>query len=175
MRGVEIYVMRHGEAAAPGPGGADGSRALTDRGRREVERAAAGLRALDVVLDRILASPLRRAQETADLLAREFAEEAPVRETLAELDGSAPPAEILAALGGVTRDEAVAVVGHMPGLGELVTLATAGVGASGIPLGTASVARIDFDGRPRPGAGRLGWLMNADQLADVAHGGTTRG
>lgn len=134
----------------------------------------AGLRALGVALDRILASPLRRAQDTADLLAREFAADAPIRETLAELDGSAPPAAILAALDRVAREEAVAVVGHMPGLGELVTSATTGVGASGIPLATASVARIDFEGRPRPGGGRLRWLMNAEELAGVAHGGNAR-
>ncbi len=140
---------------------------------------AAGLRSLGVALDRLLASPLLRAQQTADLLAREFAidasdEERPIRETLAELDGSAPPAAILAALGGAARQEAVAVVGHMPGLGELVTLATAGIGASAVPLATASVARIDFDGRPRPGAGRLRWLMRAEQLAGLAHDGSAR-
>lgn len=141
---------------------------------------AEGLRSLGVALDRILASPLRRAQQTADLLAQELAADAsaearPIRETIAELDGSAPPAEILAALGGATREEAVAVVGHMPGLGELVTLAIAGIGASGVPLATASVARIDFEGPPRPGAGRLRWLMSAEQLAGLAHDGSARG
>ncbi len=171
---MEIYLIRHGEAAASGQAGADGARALTDRGRREVAGVGAGLRALGVALDRILTSPLRRAQETADLLAREFAADAPIRETLAELDGSAPPAAILAALGGVASEETVAVIGHMPGLGELVTLAITGVGASGIPLATASVARIDFEGRPRPGSGRLGWLMNAEQLAGFAHGNDAR-
>lgn len=163
--------MRHGEAAAPAPGGSDGARPLTDRGQQEVAAVGAGLRALGVVLDRIVVSPLRRAQETAEILARATGtktSEAPIRETQAELDGSAPPAAILAALGGIGHEEVVAIVGHMPVLGELVALATAGAGASCVSLGTASVARIEFDGRPRPGAGRLHWLMRAEQLARIA-------
>jgi phosphohistidine phosphatase len=179
MSGMEIYVMRHGEAASSISGEADGTRALTDRGRRQVAGVGAGLRSLGVVLDRVLASPLRRAQQTAHILARELAADAsaapPILETIAELDGSAPPDAVLAALGGLAREEAVAVVGHMPGVGELVTLATAGVGASGVPLGTASVARIDFECRPRPGAGRLRWLMSAEQMAGLADGGVSRG
>lgn len=165
--------MRHGEAAPSAAGGSDGSRPLTTRGRRQVADAAAGLRALGVAFDRVLASPLRRAQQTAEIVARELAADAPVLETVAELDGSAPADAVLAALGrlAVAPEEAMAVVGHMPGLGELVTLATAGVGASGVPLGTASVARIDFEGRPRPGAGRLRWLMSAEQMALLGAGG----
>jgi phosphohistidine phosphatase len=171
---MELYVVRHGEAGAAAPGGDDGGRSLTERGRQQVAGVGTGLRSLGVVVDRILASPLRRARETADILARELAGAAksdePIRETVAALDGNSPPATMLDALGHLGRDEVVAVVGHMPGLGELVTLATSGIGAAGIPLGTASVARIDFDGRPRAGAGQLRWLMSAEQLALLRRG-----
>lgn len=164
--------MRHGEAAAAAQGEADGTRSLTEQGRRDVTEAGAGLRALGVVLDRILVSPLRRAQQTADLLARGLVTdpnaEPPLCETLAELDGSESPAVVLAALGRLRQDETVAIVGHMPGLGELVALATTADPGSGVSFSTASVARLDFEGRARPGAGRLRWLRSAQQLAELA-------
>lgn len=154
--------MRHAEAEAVGAGG-DAARALSARGRAQALAAAEGLRSLGIALDRILASPLRRAQETAALLAPALGH--PPIETAPVLDGGAPPEALLAALGACGDEERVALVGHMPVLGALVALAAAGVGASGVALGTASVARIDFAGRPRAGAGRLRWLLTAEQLA----------
>lgn len=160
--------MRHAEAEAAGAGGRDEARALSARGQAQAAAAAAGLRSLGVALDRVLASPLRRAQETAALLAPGLGR--PVVETLATLDGSAPAQAILAELLAVDDDERVAVVGHMPVLGELVMLAVAGSVANGVALATAAVARIDFEGRPRAGAGRLCWLLGAEHLARCAEG-----
>lgn len=166
-----IYVVRHGEAAAAAPGEADGTRSLTEQGRREVAEAGAGLRALGVALDRILVSPLRRAQQTAELLARGLAPdpnaEPTLCETLTELDGSESPAVVLATLGRLRQDETVAIVGHMPGLGELVALATTADLGSGVHFSTASVARLDFEARVRPGGGQLRWLRSAQQLGDA--------
>lgn len=159
---MQVYVVRHAEAEAAGAGG-DAARALGARGRAQAAAAAAGLRSLGVALDRVLASPLRRAQETAALLAAALGR--PPIETVAALDGGAPAEAILAELHACGGEERVALVGHMPVLGALVVLAAAGVGASGVALGTASVARIDFEGRPRAGAGRLRWLLTAEQLA----------
>ena len=159
-------MVRHAEAEAAGPVGGDAARALSARGRAQAAAAAAGLRRLGVALDRVLASPLRRAQETAALLAPALGR--PPVETVATRDGGAPAEAILAELRACGGEERVALVGHMPVLGELVALAAAGVGASGVALGTASVARIDFEGRPRAGAGRLRWLLTAEQLARCA-------
>jgi phosphohistidine phosphatase SixA len=131
-----------------------------------VAGAAGGLRTLGVGLDRLLASPLRRALETARILAREL--EGPEPDTAAVLDGSAPADAILNELAACGPADRVGLVGHMPGLGELVTLATTGVASGGAALGTASVARVDFEGRPRPGGGRLRWLLTAEQLARLS-------
>lgn len=162
---MQVYVVRHAEAGPAGAGG-DAERTLTARGEAEAAAAAAGLGSLGVTLDRVLASPLRRAGETAAILARALGG-APV-ETSGTLDGGAPAEAILAELAGAGRDQRIALVGHMPVLGELVALAVTGVGASGMGLGTASVACIDFEGRPRPGGGRLRWLLTAEQLARLA-------
>ncbi|MCZ7618980.1 MAG: phosphohistidine phosphatase SixA [Myxococcota bacterium] len=170
---MELYVVRHGEAAPAAAGEADAGRSLTDRGRREVAGVGAGLRSLGVGIDRILVSPLRRAQETADIVARELAADTqaqpPILETLGELDGRASAATMLAVLDRFEPDASIAIIGHMPGLGDLVALATAEGDAPGVSLGTASVAHLEFAGRPDPGAGRLRWLRSAGQMAGLAH------
>ena len=75
-----IYLMRHGIAADPAPGMSDADRALTPDGVRKTVRVAAGLAKLGVKPDVILSSPLRRAEETAHLVAD-------------ALDGRAAPAK----------------------------------------------------------------------------------
>lgn len=66
-----IYLMRHGETlyqSQPGEGAVGGG-ALTERGREQIKALA--LLFKEIPLDRIYASPLRRAHETAEILAQE--------------------------------------------------------------------------------------------------------
>ncbi len=154
-------MIRHGQAASTAPGGSDAERPLTDAGRRALAGVGRGLCALRVGWERLLVSPLPRARETAGILAAEVG--GPEPETLAALAPGGDPQRILAELAG--SGERVALVGHQPTLGELVALAVAGVGSSGVALGTGAVARLEFSGAPRPGAGRLRWLLAAEQLA----------
>jgi phosphohistidine phosphatase SixA len=118
-----------------------------------------------VTVDRLLTSPLRRARETAALLARHLG--APAPEPCAALDGSTAAEEILAELARLSDTRRVLLVGHMPVLGELLALA-AGKKGGDVGLSTASVARVDFDHRLGVRAGRLVWLRTADQLAELA-------
>jgi phosphohistidine phosphatase len=152
--------VRHGEAAARAPGASDDERRLTERGELESTAAGRGLCALGAAPERVLTSPLRRALETAALLARELGSCEP--EIWPALGADADPVAILAGLAGPF--ERVVLVGHQPTLGEVATLAMAGVAAAGAALGTGGAARLDFEGRPRPGAGRLRWLLTAEQL-----------
>lgn len=154
--------MRHAEAQPAGAGG-DAGRRLTARGQLQARTAAAGLRALEVRVDRLLTSPLARALETALLLAEGIG--APAPETREVLDGNAPAEAILAELEALAEVGVVALVGHMPVVAELVALATE---SGGLGLGTASVARVDFAGPPARGAGRLRWLRSAEQLGELA-------
>jgi phosphohistidine phosphatase SixA len=163
---MQLYVVRHGSADRHAPGG-DAARALTEVGVREVEGTGRGLAALGVALDALFASPLRRAQETARLLAAQLG--GPEAETQELLDGGAPAAVLLRELAHWSRGRArIAIVGHQPVLGELVALASAGLGHGGAALAPATVARIDFPGPPRIGSGQLVWLLPADVLARIA-------
>lgn len=163
---MQLYVVRHGEAVGTAAGG-DAARPLTERGAAAVAAVGRGLQAAGVTLDALIASPLRRAQETARILARALGGPEPSIEPV--LDGSATAAAILRDAGiwarGRTR---VAIVGHQPVLGELVMLATAGIGAAGAALPPACVVRIDFSGEPRIGAGQLVWWMPPELLGRLS-------
>ena len=159
---MELYVVRHG-AAAPNAAGGDRERALTEGGAHAVEAVARALAGLGVALDVLLASPLRRAQETAHLLAGPLAARA--TETLAALDGDTAAADLLRELPDWTRARRrVALVGHQPVLGELVTLATFGPGRAAVALSPGGVVRIDFEGAPRIAGGALVWLATPELL-----------
>src|SRR5262249_45448209 len=71
MDGRRIYLLRHGETLYQSEvsQGAIGNGALTERGREQI--AAAALLFRGVPLDRVYASPLARAQETAHVIAEE--------------------------------------------------------------------------------------------------------
>lgn len=71
MDGRRVYLMRHGETLYQGRAteGAIGNGALTERGREQI--AAVALLFRGVPLDRIYASPLSRAHETAQIIAKE--------------------------------------------------------------------------------------------------------
>src|ERR1700689_4445795 len=63
-----LYVMRHALAEDAAAGVDDAARHLTEKGRERTRAAAAGMRAMGIVPDVILTSPLARALETADAM-----------------------------------------------------------------------------------------------------------
>ena len=65
----QVYLVRHGLAEDVSATGADFDRALTATGIRKMKAAAHGLATIGVQPARLIASPYRRAQETAEVLA----------------------------------------------------------------------------------------------------------
>jgi phosphohistidine phosphatase len=109
---MDLLLWRHAEAADGRP---DLARALTKRGHEQARAMAQWLGKRLPEGTRVLASPARRAQETAAALGM------PV-ETLDELSTDAAPSALIAAAGWPNGERAVLIVGHQPTLGE-----TAGV------------------------------------------------
>jgi len=162
---MKLLVLRH-DVAEPRESGlsrdADAKRALTAKGRKRAERAARGLARLLDGVDVLAASPLRRARETADALARELDDV-----EVTEVDVLAPEhppmavAAWLAELGGV---EQVAIVGHEPGLSELVTWLVSGLSTPWLELGKGGACQLELPDRVAPGQARLLWLLEPGQL-----------
>lgn len=154
---MRLYVMRHGIAVEGAErGGPDGSRPLTAKGRKRVRRTAKAFARLGEPVDRLYTSPLVRAVQTAELLARAVgAEEVGVLEELLPL---AAPEALLAALGGGARkDEGVAVCTHDP-------LATALIGLflgseEGLAFPKGAIVRVDLPEPPQAEGAQVRWTL----------------
>jgi phosphohistidine phosphatase len=163
---MKVYVVRHAAAEDAGPGRGDAERRLTSEGRRDFEESVRGLAALGVRLDGIFTSPLVRARETAAILAATLP--GPLPEVLDVLGPAGGIEAVLRALRGAA--DRIAVVGHEPSLGHLVSLAATGVATDGMPLRKGGVACLAFPGTPRPKGATLSWLLTPKQLRRLASG-----
>ena len=119
---MRLIVVRHAEAA---PGDPDELRPLTDAGRATAR--ALGKCLAEQKPDAVLCSPLLRARETADQIARAAGITAEVDERLAP--GASADDVTEAATG---RGDTVVVVGHQPDCSEIV-LELTGEGRSFAP------------------------------------------
>ena len=100
-----LWLLRHGDAEDGSP---DAERALTEKGREQARAVGAALRALGVELDACLASPRKRAADTARIACEELGGVEPQLEP--KLSGGPFDPEALAAGLG----DQVLLVGHDP-------------------------------------------------------------
>ena len=111
---MELILWRHAEAE-DAVGGDDMGRALTKRGRKQAERVGEWLKGRISDEWLVLASPAKRAVQTAKGLDMAF-EERP-----ALVPGAAAKV-VLAEAGWPDRDRSVVIVGHQPTLGEAAAI-----------------------------------------------------
>jgi len=160
---VEIYLLRHALAVPSSDTRyPNDDRPLTPEGRRKMERAARGLKALRLDPSVILTSPLIRAADTARLAAEALGQKDRVRIFEPLLPGT-PPAEVLQALSKFRARRALMLVGHEPDLGRL---AAALLGSEGlrIEFKKGGLCRIDVEKLPPRQPGTLRWHLTPDHL-----------
>ena len=152
-----IYLVRHGLAADQGPEFPnDEDRPLTTEGIERMRDQVPGLRDLDVRLDRVLTSPLVRAVQTAEILASGLECAAPPIMVDALRPGGRYDA-VLAALGRLGADRSVALVGHMPSIGDIAARL---IGARApLVFKKGGVCCIEADALPPAGPGHLRWFV----------------
>jgi phosphohistidine phosphatase len=155
---VQLYLVRHAVAHERGEAWPDDRlRPLTDEGAQRMAKQARGLAAIGVSFDAILASPLVRTRQTADILADAF-RAAPRIVEIPALEPGRGPKDVVASLRDFTRRTSLALVGHEPGLGELGAWLIGLRGALSFKKG--SVALIEVALIPPPAAsGELRWLL----------------
>ncbi len=117
-RGVQLYLVRHAKAA---PGEPDDLRALTAEGREVARAVGSRLAEEGVTPDVVLTSPLLRARETGEEIARASGASVEPDERLAP---GATTDSVQAAIAG--RGETVVVVGHQPDCGRIAADLTGG-------------------------------------------------
>ena len=135
-----LLILRHGKSSWKHPGLADHDRPLNKRGLRDAPRMGRLLRDEDLVPDRIVSSTAVRARATAELVAGELGYRGTVERSRDLYLASVP--DIIRVLANDGGDAArLLVVGHNPGLEELVAALTGGYAA----LPTAALARVDLE------------------------------
>jgi phosphohistidine phosphatase len=117
---MDLILWRHAEAEDGLP---DLERRLTPRGQKHAARIAQWLLQRLPAKFAVLASPARRAQDTAQALGAPF-------RTVTALAPGAAVRDILGAADWPGRKNAVVVVGHQPDLGRVAALLVSGTEAS---------------------------------------------
>lgn len=112
-----LILMRHAKAVRPHEADSDKARGLTGRGRRESAEAGAEMAKAGLAPTLALVSAAQRTRETAEHGLSAFALEAQFDEALYH----AAPEGIWDAF-SASDAASVVVVGHNPGIGELVSL-----------------------------------------------------
>jgi len=126
LRAVQLVIVRHAEAASGEP---DELRPLTAEGRESARALGQRLVQEGVRPDAVLTSPLLRARETAEELARPAGLEAEPDQRLAP---GATPEKVREAV--QERGETVVVVGHQPDC-SLIAAALGGGDEPALPPG----------------------------------------
>ena len=146
----------------------DGARPLSPAGMKLARKAAAGLKAFSKAPDRVLTSPLIRARQTAHILMEVAGW--PHAEEAGELSPEETPLALLTLL-AKDRSKRVAVVGHQPALGALLTVCLVGSDRTlPVDMKKNSVTCVSFGGAPRAGHGALKWLATPRMLRGLRHG-----
>ena len=131
LRPVQLVIVRHAEAASGEP---DELRPLTPEGREAARALGKRLADEGVRPDAVLTSPLLRARETAEELARPAGIAAEPDERLAP---GATAEGVRAAAG--ERGQTVVVVGHQPDCSQIAAAFTGGPEPAFPPAGVVVV------------------------------------
>jgi phosphohistidine phosphatase len=173
---MNLLVIRHAIAedkeAFATSGRSDDQRPLTEAGRAKMRRGAEGLRAVVPRVAALASSPLVRARETAEIVApalrvarievvEALRPERPFEDLIAWLRRRTAPNED-------ADDMTVAIVGHEPHLGGLVTWLMTSQTESRIELKKGAACLLRFERAPSAGEAMLRWAITPAQLRDLA-------
>ncbi len=161
-----IYFLRHANAGVKRLNPVkDEKRPLDKDGILQCRYIGALLAALDIQVDQVITSPLKRAMQTASLVGNDigFDGRLQVSDTLRP---SATFEDFRQLLHACARFEAIMVVGHNPNLTEFISqIVTNGGSRKSIELKKGGVARVDFS----PKRSVLNWMVTP-KLARALYG-----
>ncbi|HZS39073.1 MAG TPA: phosphohistidine phosphatase SixA [Polyangia bacterium] len=154
---MDLFLIRHTKAADGALYGDDVERPLTHDGRRAALDVGESLARHGVKLDVIWSSPLVRAVETAELVAVSVGYTGGL-EIARALAPEGRPSEILGMVLEQEQRERVALVGHEPSMGNLLS---ALIGRPGLSLSKGAVVRLRYEAHKKA---QVVWMMKPKQL-----------
>src|ERR1700761_2606906 len=159
---MNLYIMRHADAGVARENPLlDAKRGLIKEGKQQCMLMAGVLTGLKAQIDVIIASPLKRAKQTAQFVATEMGFDQPIL-TSEALAPAADYAAFQQLIAEHSAREGVLVVGHNPHLHQAIARLVSGngnghpVGGGSIRLRKGAMVRIDLARRPA----QLQWLID---------------
>ena len=140
-----VYFLRHANAGEPlANPKKDEKRALDKEGIEQCGIVGRALAALDVQVDAMISSPLKRAAQTASLVGNELSYEGKLQLEDALRPG-ASFADFRKLLEKYSKQEAIMVVGHNPNLSEFLGRSISETGCeAGTELKKGAVAKVEM-------------------------------
>jgi phosphohistidine phosphatase len=145
--------------------GDDAARPLTAEGRKKMKRGAEGLKQLVPDIDLLASSPLKRALETAEIIAREY--QGLKVQRVPQLAPATPPEQVIAWLTGLPEKGTVALAGHEPDLSHMVCSLLTSTGGPFLEFRKGGACLLEFAGAVGPGTGTLDWLLGPKHLRQL--------
>jgi len=162
---MDLFVLRHGEAGRHSPLPRDSKRALTAEGQQEIVDLSNGLKSLDVKFNHILTSPLLRAKNTAEIVAKSLKFKGKIEE-IDDLKPEGNRLKFYSILSKLEQDSVILVVGHEPYLSIMISEAISQSDCR-INLKKAGLARIRVLSTIPKIKGELRWLLTPKHLKKI--------
>jgi phosphohistidine phosphatase len=163
---MNLYFLRHGIAVEGDEFdyANDAARRLTPKGRKQLHTIAAAMRAMDLRFDKILSSPLVRAQQTAEIIAAELKLELRMEFT-DELKPGASAKKLIHQINELKPGpENILLVGHEPDFSELISLLVTGHAGGGFALKKSGLAKLEIEKLRAGKCAILAWLLTPGQM-----------
>lgn len=162
---MDLFILRHGEAGQRvSAGRGDFQRSLTTAGQNEVSDIAKSLKELGTKFDVVITSPLKRAHQTAAIVAKTLKIEKKMQDW-AELSPEGNRLDLYNKLSQLKQQSSVLVVGHEPYLSKMVSeIIFDGNNGGRIDLKKTGLARIRIISSTPKFQGELRWLLTPKLL-----------
>jgi phosphohistidine phosphatase len=158
---MKVFFLRHGSALGRDEWkGADAERPLTSDGIEKLRNTAETLAHLDLALDAIITSPLVRARQTAEIVAKKLGLQAKLSEDQ-RLASGFNEVQLHDILHEHARANAVMLVGHEPDLSDVIGKL---IGGGRVAMKKGGLALVELP-NPQTKRGELLWLFPPKWLA----------
>lgn len=153
---MNLFLIRHGEAADKKAGQSDSERSLTEEGSKVLNSAAKNWKEFIPHFDYLVSSELKRAIQTAEIIRNVYniKEKVHVDKRLNPGSNTEDIIDIANELSG----ENIALFGHEPDFSEHTSLFISSAGAN-VEFKKGAIAKITFHSKARIGAGVLQFLI----------------
>jgi phosphohistidine phosphatase len=136
---------------------------LSPEGEVQVSKVAQAIKKMDLTFDVIIASPKKRSQQTAALVAKAVGFPVDNIVETEKVKAMTPAEETIRYLEEFQGKQSVLIAGHLPSLAEVASfLLTSGSKAT-IQFERGGIGRIDVESLPTS-EGKLRWYLTPDQL-----------